>query len=354
MLTTVLIAIAAFLVMAVVVTVPHEAGHAVVAMLCGVRVDEFAVGFWRTLYARKIRGTKFSLRMIPLGGFVRLNDASVATKGPLVRMCFTVAGPLASIVFGGAVFAAMFMIGVPALMPIIGEVIDESPAARAGLKSGDEILTVNGKNVEFWDDARERVNDAGAASTQCTIHVRRDGKEVDASLVPEKREGEDALGDKVERYVIGIVPTGEETTRRRGPVEALGFAYREVKESASIVGRSLKKLFTGAVAPSKAMGGPIALAQISGAAAEMGLATFLRFIGIISIMLGMMNLLPIPITDGGQTVVAGVECVRGKPMSTRAEQALNYVGLAMIVLLFVYGTYLDVWRLATGQSLIGR
>ncbi len=350
MFATVLMAIAAFLVMAVVVTVPHEAGHAIAAMLCGVRVEEFAVGFWKIVYSRKIRGTRFSLRAVPLGGFVRLDEASMSGRGPFARLCITVAGPLASVVFGGMVFAAMFMIGVPAMTTTIGGVAEGSPAARAGLQSGDEIVQVNGQNVEFWDDARERINEVG----QCAMSVRRGEKRIGVLLVPEKREGADVFGDKIERYVIGVVPTGEMRTRRRGPFEALGAACRDVKENVVLMGRALKKLLTGEVAPSKAMGGPIALASISGKAAEMGLMTFMHFIGIISIMLGMMNLLPLPITDGGQTVVAGVECLRGKPIGPTTERILNYVGIAMMGLLFLYVMYLDIGKLATEQSLIGK
>ncbi len=351
---SVVIAILAFLVLTIVVVVPHEAGHAIVAKLLGVKVEEFAVGFWKTLYSRKIGGTKFALRAIPLGGFVRLDDKSLAARGPFVRLCITLAGPFASIVFGGIVFALVFVIGMPALTAKIGQVAAGSPAERAGLKPGDEIVAVMDANIAFWDDVRERLNEFGARYDRCAVRVRRNGEELWIVTYPEKLEVEDVFGDKVSRYTIGIMPVGEVVIRRRGLFEAIATAGEAVVEGSKLVVRSLGKLFTGKIAPSEAMGGPIAIAHLSKTAAEIGLSAFLHLIGIISIMLGVVNLLPLPIVDGGQAVVAGVECVRGKPLGPTTEQILNYVGLAMIVWLFAYAMYVDIWKLSTGQSLIGK
>jgi regulator of sigma E protease len=358
------IGIPAFIIIITIVVFFHELGHFSVARFFGVAVQVFSVGFGRELFGwTDSLGTRWKVCLFPLGGYVKFaGDANVASKPdeealrgmdpalragmlhfkPLYQRALVVAaGPLANFVLAIVVFAGMFMaMGRPVAVtePVVGRVVEESAAAEAGIQEGDIIQSVDGREVLTFSEFAELIR-TGNGST-VSIQIERDGQLFSVDATP-RLEPVDPLGgsETVLRVGIGNATNWEPI----GLLQALGIA---VDRTWFIVATTLGYvggILTGQAAPDQ-LAGPLGIAGVAGQVAQQGLADFFGLIALISVSIGLINLFPIPVLDGGHLLYYGIEAVRGRPLGERAQEVGFRLGLAVVLSLMLLATFNDLVR----------
>ncbi len=354
--------VVAFLIVLSIVVFVHEYGHYWVARRNGVHVEAFSIGFGKELFGWTDRvGTRWKVALIPLGGYVKMRgDADVASathdagtagapdsfpaKSVWQRMAVVAAGPGANFVFAIVALALLLMTaGRPVLLPVVGDVRPDGPAAAAGLEPGDRIAAIDGRPLETFAELQEVVGAADGDDLLVTVARGDDAFEVALTPVMERiGEGEDA----VERPLIGIVaapPSFERVSPVVAPFEATAQVGRMLGDIVAAVGQIL----TGQRSVDE-LGGPLRIAQISGDAARAGPAEFVWLMIVLSVNLGLINLFPIPMLDGGHLVMYGIEAVRGRPIEERVQEVAFRFGLALVLALMVFVTWNDLMSLLPG------
>ncbi len=324
----------------------HEFGHFITAKLTGMRVDEFAIGFGPKLISRKHGETLYSLRAVPLGGFndIAGMDADSNTAGErgfcakpvLSRMVVILAGAAMNFVLPIIVFFAIYAtLGAasPSPEPILGGVIPGMSAEKAGLLEGDRILSVDGQTVTTWKDFTDKLQDIEAGQNILLRYQR--GEEIEeVTLSPTFNEQE-------KRVLIGVQSSVvyEEQTLP----EAFTAAIVHTKEITAFMIESIVRLFKEPE-QTENLAGPIGIVQMSGQVAERGFIPLMNFAALLSINLGIINLLPVPVLDGGHFVNLFIEAVRGKPLGTKAVAYTQRVGIALLIMLMLFATKNDLVR----------
>ncbi len=334
----------------------HEFGHFIVARKLGVGVTKFSFGFGPRLAGFQRGETEYILSAVPLGGYVKLVGESEGEEVPpeqlarpfqqkpvWVKMAIVAAGPAGNLVFAVLVFWFVFLGGVPSLTTSIGDVAPDTPAARAGLRPGDRVLRIDGATVATWDDLATKIR-AGSPGKPLQITVERDGSESTISVAPEMREGRSVFGEKVSEPKLGIIAGKKVDYLKIGPGAAFLRAGQETGKLVYLTVMTVVKLVTR-VLPSDTLGGPILIAQIAGDQARQGVSPFAYFLGLLSVNLGILNLLPIPILDGGHLLFFSIEGLMRKPISQQVRTLAHQVGLALIVTLAALVFYNDIVRL---------
>ncbi len=334
----------------------HEFGHFVAARKLGVGVTKFSFGFGPKLAGFRRGETEYILSAVPLGGYVKLvgeseeeevppeqSARSFERKPAWVKMAIVAAGPVGNLVFAILVFWAVFLGGVPSLTTRIGDIAPDTPAARAGLMKGDVVLRIDGAEVATWEDLAAKIR-AGSSGRPLRITVKRGGSEMTIPVVPEMREGRTVFGEKVSEPRIGIVAGQEVAYRSIGPVAAFVRAGQETGKLVYLTVMTVVKLVTR-VLPSETLGGPILIAQIAGDQARQGVSAFAYFLGLLSVNLGILNLLPIPILDGGHLLFFAIEGLTRKTISRKVRTLAHQAGLALILTLTALVFYNDIARL---------
>lgn len=344
----------------------HEMGHFLVARWCGVAVDTFSIGFGPEILGRNDRhGTRWKLAAVPLGGYVKFagdeNAASVPDREVIARMseeerrssfqlkpvwqraAIVAAGPIANFILAIAIFAVFFMLqGRPVADTVITSVVPDSPAAAAGLEAGDVIVAIDGRELRSFSDLQRTVS--RSPGVELVLTVERDGQRFDVTATPERRELEDTIGGT---YVAGILGVQRDVgpegipRERLGPIEAVGAG---VEETWFITTRTVEVVYgiiTG-TQPASQLGGPLRVAQVSGEVAGLGFAALLSLAAMLSVSIGLINLMPIPMLDGGHLLFYAIEAVRGRPLPERAQDVGFRIGLALVLLLMVFATFNDL------------
>lgn len=334
--------LAAIFVFGVLVTV-HEFGHFITAKLTGMRVDEFAIGFGPKIYQQKDGETLYSLRAIPLGGYNKIagmdpddpeEENSFKSKSIPARMLVILAGSLMNFLLPVILFSGIFMInGIekPVDEPVLGTVITDKAADRAGLKVGDKILTINGKQINAWNDIIVSLQENGTKEVSLT--AERNGAVQTFTMTPE-------FDEQLGRPLIGISPAFVSEKPDVADSIKMGFGYTKYIIFAMVDG--LQKIVTGK-APAE-VAGPIGVAQMAGEVAEKGVLPLISFVAFLSINLGVINLLPLPALDGGHFVLLLLEGVRGKPLGSKAMNTIQTIGVALILAITLFSTFKDITR----------
>lgn len=322
----------------------HELGHFITAKLVGMRVDEFAIGFGPKLFSKKQGDTLYSLRLIPLGGFNKIagmdpdeeqDQFSFQSKPVWARMVVIIAGSLMNFLLPVILFTIVFVssgIDKPSTEPIIGSVMPLKPAAQAGLLPGDRVISVNSKPIKVWQDfvSTIQIN----AGNELVLTYERQGVLRQTSVVPEQ-------DSKANRGIIGIVP--QLVNYRPGMIESISLAGTQTLAVAANMVVGIVQMVTGKIAADVA--GPIGVAQMAGEVAQLGIIPLLQFAAFLSINLGLINLLPVPVLDGGHVVTLAIEGLRGKPLPKEHLQFVQLIGFALLILLMLMATYKDILRL---------
>src|SRR5215471_4025364 len=348
----------------------HELGHFLIARRCGVKVLVFSIGFGPELFGFNDRhNTRWKISAIPLGGYVKFfgddNAASVPDQAALAQMteqerqasfiyqpvarraAIVVAGPLANFVLAIAIFASLFVIfGKPSTSPRVDAVQPGSAAEAAGFKPGDLVLAINGRSIESFPDMQQIVSTSAGETLE--FEVDRGGLKVALKATPTLRESKDRFGNVHRIGVLGITrsPSPEDTHFQPvGPAKALELG---VQRTWFVVERTLSYI-GGVISGREAadqLGGPIRIAQVSGQVATEGLPSLFSLTAVLSVSIGLLNLFPVPLLDGGHLLYYAIEAVRGKPLSDRAQEVGFRIGLAIVVMLMIFATYNDLLHLA--------
>ena len=372
-----LFVLASFLFVLTVVVFVHELGHFLVARWCGVKVSAFSIGFGREIFGFFDRhGTRWRFAWIPLGGYVKfMDDENAASVGsaqklrdmsaeeragafhakPLwQRAAVVAAGPVANFLLAIVIFALMFsLIGVRSTAPRVDEVVPNSPAAAAGFMPGDVILEVAGTPVDSFTEVLRTVS--ASPGRELAIKVDRRGEVLTLNVTPERQEVQDSLGGTIVRGIIGIrrVTTPETLEQRRaGPIEAVALGVRETKFIITSPLSYIGDVIIGRQSADQ-LGGPIRIAEVSGQVAKIGPEALLNLIAVISVSIGLINLFPVPLLDGGHLLFYAIEGLRRKPLSEKTQEIGFRIGLALVLMLMVFATWNDrliVWRWLTGNG----
>ncbi|MCL4424174.1 MAG: RIP metalloprotease RseP [Firmicutes bacterium] len=321
----------------------HEFGHFLVAKRVGIKVQEFALGMGPKLVGYQRGETLYSLRLFPIGGFVRMagmeahdqeDERGFNKKSVWQRMAVIFAGPLMNLVLAAILFASIFaFIGLPVYEPVIGEVIPGHPAAEAGVLPGDKILAINGEAVGDWGRLVNLIQKR--PGEPLVLEVQRGNQRLQLRLVAESKTGEDGQT----RGFIGIGPV----IRRQDPLEAMKNGFWQTIGIILFWFKALGLMLTKKMAVDFA--GPIGITQMIGEATRTGLTNLLSLAGALSANLGLINLLPIPALDGSRLMFLLVEVVRGKRLDPARENFIHFLGFALLIFLAIFIAYQDILRL---------
>jgi len=349
----------------------HELGHFLVARWCGVRVLVFSIGFGPEIVGFNDRhGTRWKISAIPLGGFVKFfgdeNAASVPDSARLAvmdaderahsfmfqpvakRAAIVVAGPLANFVLAIVIFAGVFMLyGKQTMSARVDSVQADSAAAEAGFKAGDVVVAINGRPIENFTEMQRIVG--SSAGEMLAVTVDRDGSQLVLNAKPALKEVKDNFGNVQRVGILGISRSMAPEDLKLHPVAPPQAVVLAVQETWSVIERTLGYI-GGVIAGREAanqLGGPIRIAQMSGQVASFGFVPLIQLAAVLSVSIGLLNLFPIPLLDGGHLLFYLIEGVRGRPLSERAQEVGFRIGLAIVLMLMIFATFNDIVHLAT-------
>jgi regulator of sigma E protease len=347
--------VVAFVILLGVLIFVHELGHFLLAKILRVKVLKFSLGFPPAMISRQWGETEYILSWIPLGGYVKLLGEDpdsqeeippeelprAFTNRPIShRLAIVAAGPAFNYLSAVLLICAGYLAGWPVLASELGKVYEGTPAMEAGLKAGDDVVAINGQPVSRWDDMRAIIEKH--AGQQLTITVERDGKKLDLKVTPTLSGDKDMFGQPAGR--IGVSPA-----KKFIKLSLMGSLYEGLRFSAfltELVVKTLVKLVTGEMS-AKALGGPITIFQASGESLKAGAFSFLFLMSYISINLAIINLLPIPILDGGHLMFFVIEGIIRRPVTGKIREVATQVGVLFLVFIFVLVFYNDISRLLT-------
>lgn len=347
----------------------HEMGHYLVGRWSGIRVLAFSLGFGPELIGFNDRhGTRWKLSLIPLGGYVRFfGDADASSKGDVAelaamspddrartlngaklwkRAATVAAGPIANFLLAILIFSVTFSIyGKAVSDPVVAEVKSESAAAEAGVQPGDVLIALDGSRVKTFDDVVRYIS--VRPGVPILVTVKRGDQNMDMSLTPRRAETTDRFGNKMEVGQIGIMTTAKSGNFRVEKLGVLQSVHEGVQQTWNIVSGTfdyLHNMLAGRMNADQ-LGGPIRVAQASGQIATLGVTALLQLAAVLSVSIGLLNLMPIPVLDGGHLFLYAIEAVRGKPASAYVQEMAFRVGMIMILSLMVFATWNDISRL---------
>jgi regulator of sigma E protease len=354
--------ILSFLILLTVVVFIHELGHFSVARLCGVRVEVFSLGFGSELFGFTDRhGTRWKVSALPLGGYVKMfgqaerimeadgreRDMSAAEKlvsfhhkAVWQRAAIVFAGPAANFVLTIAIFAVLFAsLGQPFTEPVIGAVRENSAAASAGLRPGDRILSLDGNAVQRFDE----IADALQLNLNNTLDlgIERDGQQLHVAVTPQVVEEKDIFGNLHKLRRLGIESSGKGQLVRYDPLTSVWVSVQETYRLSAKILVSVWQMAIGA-RPGDELGGVLRIGKVAGDVAQLGVLPFIDLMAQLSINLGLLNLFPIPLLDGGHLAFFAIESVRGRPLGERAQEWGMRIGMAVVLGLMLFATWNDL------------
>ena len=346
----------------------HELGHFAVARMCGVKVDVFSIGFGKELWGRRDKqGTYWKIAAVPLGGYCQFlgdDDASSAGDGkaselseeekkftfqyqsPAKKLVIALAGPVSNYLFAILIFAGIFFfLGKINFPPVVGEVFENSAAAKAGIVANDRILTINGNKIDSFDDIRKEVE--LTVGNEVVVELLRDGREIRLQFPLIEMEVPEANGEMTKRPMLGVksVNVIELDHEKLSLPQSLKEAFLEAWNVTEATLRGVGQMITGKRSGEE-IGGIIRIAEMSGDISKQnGILDLVVFMALLSINLGLINLFPIPVLDGGHIVIYLAEIAVGKEINTQIKDALFKVGFSLIIALMIFATWNDFVRL---------
>ena len=332
----------------------HELGHYFAARAVGVYVEVFSIGFGKKVASFHKWGTEWKIAMIPLGGYVKmkgqddsdptnisLDDDSYNTKTPAQRIFILLAGPAANFVVAFVLYFAIALGGPNILSPVIGKVVKDSPAFVAGLHTNDTISSINGVKITTWKEMAKLISDADGS---LNLEIIRDGYVEFKTLTPALKDSVNMYGETIQRKMIGIGSAGVSHKLELGVGDTLSYATEQTIFASTVIFTGMQKLIMGEV-PAKELGGVISIVKITSDATEAGWMSVLFFAALISVNLGVLNLLPIPALDGGHIMFNLYEFITKRAPSESVLIKLTIAGWVMLFSLMGLGLYNDINRL---------
>ena len=355
----------AFALLITVVVFIHELGHYSVGRWCGIGVETFSIGMGKQVWGRTDKyGTLWRVAILPIGGYVKFygdedpsgkksevsenikDHMNFHNKSVWKKIATTAAGPLFNFILAIFIFSIIFFFrGESLVQPYVGQIVDESPAYNSGLEAGDEIIYADTKEILYFNDLRDYVLENPENEIELT--VIRDGVEKKIFLTPEVISSKDRFGNDYSSARIGVIGSQNPEHIELKKYGLITSIYRGTYETYNLSAKILSylgKLIAGRESIDQ-MGGPIKIIQISGEISNYGIIPLLALIAAISVNLGIINLLPIPVLDGGHLLYYSLEVVRGKPLSQKTQEIGMQIGMSLLIALMIFVTFLDISRL---------
>jgi len=338
----------------------HELGHFLVAKFFNVKVLKFALGFGPKIVGKDVGETEYSIRYVPLGGFVKMlgedeedeeipdlppeeMERAFNRKPPFKRMAIVAAGPVFNLVLALFLFLGIFLIAGNYVMTAeVGEVRPGTPAEMAGMQEGDLIIAIQDQAINSWEDMKVLVQEKAAIPLVFT--VKRGDRLLTMTVTPEISMVKNEFGEEIRSGLIGIVSAQKAEMQELTPWQAVKESFLETWKWIRLTCLVVVKLFQGIV-PLKTLGGPIMIGQMTGQLVQESISYLVPFMAIISINLGILNLFPIPILDGGVIIFLIIELIMGRPLSLRSREIAQKIGFSLLILLMVVVFYNDILRL---------
>ena len=355
----------AFALLITVVVFIHELGHYSVGRWCGIGVETFSIGMGKQIWGKTDKyGTLWRVAILPIGGYVKFygdedpsgkksevsenikDHMNFHNKSVWKKIATTAAGPLFNFILAIFIFSIIFFFrGESLVQPYVGQIVDESPAYNSGLEAGDEIIYADTKEILYFNDLRDYVLENPENEIELT--VIRDGVEKKIFLTPEVISSKDRFGNDYSSARIGVIGSQNPEHIELKKYGLITSIYRGTYETYNLSAKILSylgKLIAGRESIDQ-MGGPIKIIQISGEISNYGIIPLLALIAAISVNLGIINLLPIPVLDGGHLLYYSLEVVRGKPLSKKTQEIGMQIGMSLLIALMIFVTFLDISRL---------
>jgi len=333
----------------------HELGHFLFAKWFGVGVLKFSLGFGPKLIGRKWGETEYLISAIPLGGYVKMlgesgtdkvseedMNRSFSVQRPWKRFSIVAAGPAFNFLFAILVLAVINMSGIPTISNVVGGVQEGSAAASAGIEAGDRIIAIDGKDVSSWPEIAALISESNGREMR--LKIDRAGKALEISAAGRITKGKNLFGEDVDSYKLGIQSSQETFIKRQNPIMAVITGAGQTWYMTELTFLSIVKIIQGTIS-ANTLGGPILIAQMAGSEVEKGIMHFIFFMAILSINLGVLNLLPIPVLDGGHLFFTLIELVTGKEVNIKWREMAQQVGFFLLLLLMLFVFYNDIMRI---------
>ncbi len=342
-----------FLIVLSILVFIHELGHFLVARFLGVTVHVFSIGFGKKIFSKEWKGTTWQFAIIPLGGYVRMkgqddSDPSKIEEGqdsynnktPIQRIAILLAGPFANFVLAAFLYFCIALMGSNALAPTIGKVMENSPAQKAGLLAGDEIVRINQTDINTWDDLSGVIKGSKSA---LKFYIKRDNKLYSKIVSPKLSDSQNMFREKIKKRMIGIAPAPKIIVVNHSFLGSFGYAFDKTVESSTMIFLGVKKLIQGII-PSSEVGGVITIGKVISDASQSSIIALFSIMALISVNLGVLNLLPIPALDGGHIMFNLYELITRRKPSDKAFIYLTVAGWVMLGSLMILGLYNDIIR----------
>lgn len=332
----------------------HELGHYSAARFFGVYVEVFSIGFGKKLFSFQWIGTQWQISAIPLGGYVKMkgqddsdptaastDNDSYTTKKPWQRIIILLAGPFANFALAWVFFYTIALGGPQSLSPVIGNVVVNSPAHIAGLQKGDLVLSINEKSIHEWNELSDHIKSSVGV---LSFHIQRGESFQTIDVTPKVSSTTNLFKETIQQRMVGIAPAGITHTLDLDFTESIAYASKQTYDTSFLIFQSVEKLLTGVV-PASEVGGVVSITKITADAAEYGWMSLFFFSALISVNLGVLNLLPIPALDGGHIMFNLYEMIRRKAPSEEVIYRLTLGGWVLLLALMSLGLYNDITRL---------
>jgi len=332
----------------------HELGHFLAARFFGVKVEKFSIGFGKAIYSKYWAGTTWQFAMIPLGGYVQMkgqddskptlvetgND-SYNTKKPWQRIIILFAGPFANFLLAAVLYFCMAQMGATTLAPAVGQIQENSVAFNAGIKPNDEIVRINDTEIKSWDDIGKVITSTQGA---LQFYIKRDNQLLVKIINPQVSDAKNMFNENIKKRMIGISPSGKVVTLNLGFYDSLVYAYEKTIFASTMIFQGIQKLIQGVI-PSSEIGGVITIGKVISDASQSSIIALLAITALISVNLGVINLLPIPALDGGHIMFNLYEMIARKKPSDQVFMFLTIMGWIILASLMILGIYNDINRI---------
>ena len=332
----------------------HELGHFLAARFFGVKVEKFSIGFGKAIYSKYWAGTTWQFAMIPLGGYVQMKgqddskptlvetgDDSYNTKKPWQRIIILFAGPFANFILAAILYFSIALMGAKTLDPVIGNISPNSVAAVSGLQTNDEIIRINDIDIKSWDEIGKVIT---SSQGSLQFYIKRDNQIILKTINPVVSDSQNMFNENIKKRMIGVAPKGEVVTLELGFFDSLLYAYEKTIFASTMIFQGVQKLISGVI-PSSEIGGVITIGKVISDASESSLIALLTITALISVNLGVLNLLPIPALDGGHIMFNLYEMIMRKKPSDQVFMFLTIMGWLILGSLMLLGIYNDINRI---------
>ena len=348
-----------FLAVLSLLVVVHEWGHFIVARLVGIRVEKFSIGFGPVVFGKKVGDTEYCFSLLPLGGFVKLagESAEEATgaswefnsKKLWQKFAVVFAGPFMNAILAFLLFWVIFMVGQPTTTTRVGKFIPDSTAKAAGLLEGDLITAVDGQKVAFWEDLLGKLHQN--TSPVMMLTVDRQGKSMQFSVTPKIQAGHDIFGKPFRMAILGVYPSSEMVHVKSGFFQAMALAFERLWLMTATIFVSLGLMITGALPFKESMTGPIGIFFMTQKYAQMGIVSLAYFTGSLSVSLFVLNLLPIPVLDGGHVLFILIEKMKGSPLKESVKEKMTQAGMVLLLAFMAFVMIQDIHKFSIIENI---